>query len=172
MNILYSLRFGTPPTWRTRFPFLYPLGSGWPSYSHRHCVPFSSPLTTRRITVEVFDPASTRLNYNSKSEPELLYDLWFTANKFILASGPLRHTTRNFFQLNSCISTGLLVLRYIAPARTTQKTFLKLLCVYSLLEKQRVHRAVLQQRLLYCRLFTQLLPGNGSRCYNTDSCPI
>jgi hypothetical protein len=35
-----------------------------------------------------------------ESESQLLYDLRFTANKFILAPSPLRSTTRNFFQLN------------------------------------------------------------------------
>jgi hypothetical protein len=30
-----------------------------PGYTPRHWVPFSSPPTTRRATVEVFDPAST-----------------------------------------------------------------------------------------------------------------
>jgi hypothetical protein len=35
---------------------------GWPGYPSRHWVPFSSPLTTLRATVEVFDPASTRSN--------------------------------------------------------------------------------------------------------------
>jgi hypothetical protein len=29
-------------------------------YTLRYCVPFSSPPTTRRATVEVFEPASTR----------------------------------------------------------------------------------------------------------------
>jgi hypothetical protein len=51
-----------PPTWRVRSPYLYPPGIGWPSYNPRHWVPFSSPPTTRRATVEVFDPAST-MNY-------------------------------------------------------------------------------------------------------------
>jgi hypothetical protein len=37
----------TPPTWRTR-------------YTPGHWVPFPSPLTTRRATVEVFYSASTR----------------------------------------------------------------------------------------------------------------
>jgi hypothetical protein len=32
-----------------------------PSYTPRHWVPFSSPPTTRGATVEVFDPAPTRL---------------------------------------------------------------------------------------------------------------
>jgi hypothetical protein len=27
------LRFETPPTWRARSPYLYPPGTGWPSYS-------------------------------------------------------------------------------------------------------------------------------------------
>jgi hypothetical protein len=35
-------------------------GTGWPGYNPRHWVPFSSPPTTRRATVQVFEPASTR----------------------------------------------------------------------------------------------------------------
>jgi hypothetical protein len=41
------------------FTFVYPPGTGWPSYTPRHWVPFSSPSTTRRATVELFEPAST-----------------------------------------------------------------------------------------------------------------
>jgi hypothetical protein len=33
-------------------------GTGWPSYTPRHWVPFLSPPTTRRATVEVFEHAS------------------------------------------------------------------------------------------------------------------
>jgi hypothetical protein len=56
----YCLRFEAPPTWRARSPYLYPPGTGWPSYTTRHWVPFSSPPTTRTATVDVFEPASTR----------------------------------------------------------------------------------------------------------------
>jgi hypothetical protein len=56
--IFYCLKFETPPTWRS--PYLYPPGTGWPSYTPSHWVPFSSPPTTRRATVEAFEPASTR----------------------------------------------------------------------------------------------------------------
>jgi hypothetical protein len=35
-------------------------------------LPFSSPPTTRRVTVEVFDPASTRVMLNSIIKPRLL----------------------------------------------------------------------------------------------------
>jgi hypothetical protein len=55
------LRFQTHPTWRTRSPYLYPPGTGWPGYTPRHWVPFSSPPITRRATVEVCDPASTHI---------------------------------------------------------------------------------------------------------------
>jgi hypothetical protein len=41
-------------TWRTRFPYLCPPGTGWPSCTTRHWVTFTSPLATRRATVEVF----------------------------------------------------------------------------------------------------------------------
>jgi hypothetical protein len=52
----------TSPTWKARFPYLYLLGTGWPRYTPGHWVPFPSPLTTRRATVEVFYPASIREN--------------------------------------------------------------------------------------------------------------
>jgi hypothetical protein len=38
----------TPPTWKARSPYLYPPGTGWPSYTPGHWVPFPSSLTTRR----------------------------------------------------------------------------------------------------------------------------
>jgi hypothetical protein len=53
VTIFYCLRFETPATWRTRSPYLYPPGTGWPSYTPTHWVPISSPPTTRRATVEV-----------------------------------------------------------------------------------------------------------------------
>jgi hypothetical protein len=60
MNTFYCLRFETPPTWWARSPYLYPPETGWPGYTQRHWVPFSSTPTTRRATVEVFEPTSTR----------------------------------------------------------------------------------------------------------------
>jgi hypothetical protein len=60
MTIFYCLRFETPQTWRARSPYLYLPGTGWPSYTPRDWVPFSPPPTTRRATVEVFEPASTQ----------------------------------------------------------------------------------------------------------------
>jgi hypothetical protein len=50
----FTVSSETPPAWRARFPYLYPKGTGWPSYTPGHWVPFTSSLTTRRATVEVF----------------------------------------------------------------------------------------------------------------------
>jgi hypothetical protein len=41
-------------------PILMYTPTGWSSYNPRHWVPFSSPPKTRRDTVEVFEPVSTR----------------------------------------------------------------------------------------------------------------
>jgi hypothetical protein len=57
---ILRLRFETPSTWRPRSPYLYHPGTRWPSYAPRYWVLFSSPLTTRKATVEVFEHASTR----------------------------------------------------------------------------------------------------------------
>jgi hypothetical protein len=65
MAIFYCLGFETPPTWRARSPYLYPPRTGWPSYTPRHWVSLSSPPTTRRAMVEVFEPASTWGNNGS-----------------------------------------------------------------------------------------------------------
>jgi hypothetical protein len=46
------LWFETPPIRRARSPHLYPPGTGWPSYTPSHWVPFSSPSTTGRATVD------------------------------------------------------------------------------------------------------------------------
>jgi hypothetical protein len=48
-------------TWKARSPYLYLPGTGLSGYSPRHWVPFSSSPATRRATMFVFDPASTRV---------------------------------------------------------------------------------------------------------------
>jgi hypothetical protein len=60
LTIFYCLRLETPSTWRATSPYLYTLGMGWPSYTPKHWISFSSPPTTRRVTMEVFEPTSTR----------------------------------------------------------------------------------------------------------------
>jgi hypothetical protein len=56
----FTVSDSRPPTWRDTSPFLYPPETGWSSYTSRHWVPFSSPPSTLRATVEVFEPTSKR----------------------------------------------------------------------------------------------------------------
>jgi hypothetical protein len=46
------------PNLECQVPVLITPGIGWPSFTPRHWVTFSSLPTTRRATVEVFEPAS------------------------------------------------------------------------------------------------------------------
>jgi hypothetical protein len=57
MTIFYSLRFETTPTWRARSPYLYPPGTEWSTYTPRYWIPFPSPPTIRKATIEVFETA-------------------------------------------------------------------------------------------------------------------
>jgi hypothetical protein len=41
-------------------PIFISSGTGWPSFTPRHWVPFSLPPTTQRVTVKVFESASTQ----------------------------------------------------------------------------------------------------------------
>jgi hypothetical protein len=45
-----ALRLDSPPIWRTKSSYLYLPGTGWPGYTLRHWVPFSSSATTRRYS--------------------------------------------------------------------------------------------------------------------------
>jgi hypothetical protein len=53
VTIYYCLIWGSPDL-EDEVPVFISPGTGWPSSTSRHRVPFSSPLTTRRVTVEVF----------------------------------------------------------------------------------------------------------------------
>jgi hypothetical protein len=62
-------------------PYLCPLGTWWPRYTPRHWVPFLSPPTSRRATVEVFEPVSTRGTLS----------LWWSSSRSLLPATS-RHT--------------------------------------------------------------------------------
>jgi hypothetical protein len=59
VTILYCLILDSPNLKGQVSVFVSP-GTGWPIYTPGHWVPVTSPLTTLRATVEVFQPASTR----------------------------------------------------------------------------------------------------------------
>jgi hypothetical protein len=55
------------PNLGARSSYLYPPRTRWCSYTPRHLVPFLSPHTARRATVELFEHASTRGSTTSLS---------------------------------------------------------------------------------------------------------
>jgi hypothetical protein len=72
----FTVSSETPPTWSARFPYLYPPGTGWPSYTTEHWVPFTSSLTTRLLRI-----AWLRWRYSS---PPLT---WMDRSLYIQPSG-------------------------------------------------------------------------------------
>jgi hypothetical protein len=95
VTIFYCLRFETPPTWRARSPYLYPPGTGWPSYTPRHWVPFSLPPTTCRATVEVFEPASTRGPDLNCHRSGLLHSAGLESSLYSLGAATAENTASN-----------------------------------------------------------------------------
>jgi hypothetical protein len=59
----------TPPTWRARFPYSYPPGTGWPSYTQGHWVPFTSSLMTRLLRL-----AGLRWRYSNPPRTYILQE--------------------------------------------------------------------------------------------------
>jgi hypothetical protein len=64
-------------------------------------LPFSSPPTTRRVTVEVFDPASARVQYHLKTPSRYIASTWTaqktpfqTFTKLLLLTQPLASNCR------------------------------------------------------------------------------
>jgi hypothetical protein len=82
-NKCYMQTFEIPSTRSDRSPCLYPTGTGRSSYAPRYWVPFSSPPTSRRATVDVFELASTWGTRPAGLGPSL----------YSLEAGPTENTT-------------------------------------------------------------------------------
>jgi hypothetical protein len=105
LTIFYCLRFESPPNSRARSQYLYPPGTGWPSYTPRHCVLFSSRPTTRRV--EVFERASRRgiLKNSSQSQSHIATDRQSVSKFWCRApSGTHDLIFITLWQLRSCFS--------------------------------------------------------------------
>jgi hypothetical protein len=102
MAIFFCLKLETFSTWRARSPYLYPPGTGWPGYTARHWVPFSSPPTTRKATVAVLDPAFTQ-DSNSSCLTSSLYSLGAAPTENT-ASSLLLHVKS--LQPQGCVATS------------------------------------------------------------------
>jgi hypothetical protein len=86
-------------TWSARSLYLYPPGTGWLTYTPGQLVPFLSPLTTRRPTMEVFYPASTWVNCLLKLKLKLSCDRRSVGQSVLVPGSQLEILTRLFFCL-------------------------------------------------------------------------
>jgi hypothetical protein len=77
----------TPPTWRARFPYLYPPGTGWPSYTPGHWV------TPPGCTVVFLSD----LVYEETMKPEIYFEFYW-----VIFVGRLSFSKYIFWYLN-CI---------------------------------------------------------------------
>jgi hypothetical protein len=68
----YCLRFETPHTWRTKSLYLYPQGTGWPSCTLKHWLPFSSPPENLRVMVETYETAESARTAQKTPLPAVL----------------------------------------------------------------------------------------------------
>jgi hypothetical protein len=68
----FTVSSETPTTWKLRFPYLYPPGTGWPSYNPGHWVLFriSIPVSLYSLSLST---SQENADY-SKSKPKLLND--------------------------------------------------------------------------------------------------
>jgi hypothetical protein len=56
VTIFYCLRFETPPSWRARSTYLYPPGTGWPSFIPRRWVSFRRLLRLAELQWRYTNP--------------------------------------------------------------------------------------------------------------------
>jgi hypothetical protein len=66
----FSVSSETPPTWRARFRYLYPPGTGWPIYTPGHWV-----------FIDLRSRSSSYFKTDSQLKPKLLYD-WQSVSMF------------------------------------------------------------------------------------------
>jgi hypothetical protein len=88
MTTFYFLWFETPTSWWSRSPYLYTPGTGWPGYTPRHWVLFSSPPTTCRATVEVLTPLPWQ-GILTNIKVKVIVTLRLTVSQSVLLSSPI-----------------------------------------------------------------------------------
>jgi hypothetical protein len=131
MAIFYCLRFETPAIWRTKSPCLYPPGTGWPSYTPRHWVPFSSPPLLERLFCPFYNPTAWAAARNSSSTRT---DAWIRlcGNVFTQLfhnNGFMRHTS--YRDTSSIVACG----HYLATAVLALSKYLTIVLINYLSRK-------------------------------------
>jgi hypothetical protein len=124
ITIFYSLRLEAPSTWSATSPYLYRLGTRWPSYMPGHWVPIYLLPTTPRDMVEVFDPTSTRGSGPSDSQSKLLHDWCLPAVSSSWGQDPSDHSP---FVSSSYKSKGFSLINMLDLVKCTYCTYNTLL---------------------------------------------
>jgi hypothetical protein len=140
----FTVSSETPPIWRASSPYLYPPGTGWPSYIPGHYVPFTSPLTTRRdygggiltrlhtgpVKVKVIlRPTVSRpvclgvKNPSGTRDQFFPFSLWLFLDScwFVDVGRPLWREIGSVV-ISLCRVSQPISSRYISPERTSQET--------------------------------------------------
>jgi hypothetical protein len=89
-HYLILLSFETTPTWKAKSPYLCHPGSGWPSYTSRHWVPFSSPLRLAGLRWTLCGRAKCLMiimGLEPKNSKFKLYYNWRSVGQSVLVSG-------------------------------------------------------------------------------------
>jgi hypothetical protein len=167
MTIFYFLRFETPPTWRVRSLYLNPPETGWPSYTPRHCFPFSLSPTSHRATVEVFEPAS---QLKSKS---MFVTTDGQSASLCRCQAHLGHRKHHFSTVHLLLRVYLLLQSYeLVAVETSLQTLSLVTAVSSDSATSAFNRHVTVLRKLNC---CDLLPENElqtQRCQSLCKLPL
>jgi hypothetical protein len=97
----FTVSSETPPIWRTRFPYLYPPGTGWPSYTSGTGFPLRRLLRLGGLRWRYSNPLPTwKLKFKLKLK--LLYDRQSVSQYVLVSSTLVGLVTRYYFLLECC----------------------------------------------------------------------
>jgi hypothetical protein len=109
----FTVSFETPPTWRARFPYLYPPGTGWPSYTQGIGFPFCRLLRLAGLRWRYSNPPPHGSTYSCAKFLDLILNESTVPNYQIrksqqdgMAFSNIMFLA-NFKNVNGCLTIGV-----------------------------------------------------------------